>query len=468
MKRSLSPFGALELNLLDMIGVGPFLTLPLLLAAMGGPQAMLGWLLGALLAVCDGLVWAELGAAMPEAGGTYRYLAEIFPGKWGRWLSFLFVFQLCFSAPLSIASGCIGLAQYAGFLWPSVTHQAVRHSVALGPFSFGFSAGGTTVVAVLVVLAAVLLQRRSVGKLRALSFSLLAIVLATILLSCLTGLLRGHLSQVVSFPPGAWRLNGAFFAGLGSAMLIATYDYWGYYNISFLGAEVRDPERTIPRVIVGSICLVAVLYIALNASVLSVMGTSELIGPESMQARHALLSIFIFKAWLPVFGPSVTMALAKLAALLVMLAAFASVFSLLLGYSRIPYAAARDGNFLSAFARLDRRGEYPVVSLLALALVAAVCCFFSLSEVIAALVILRILLQFFMQHVGVLLWRRHEPQQRRPFRMWLYPLPPLVSLVGFGYIVVSRTHAATQIALSLAIAVAGSLIFLLKQRTRNP
>ena len=117
--------------MLDMIGVGPFITLPLILAAMGGPQAMLGWILGAGLALCDGLVWAELGAAMPEAGGSYHFLRTIYSGtngngKLGRFLAFLFIFQLTFSAPLSVASGCIGLGQYAAYLFPSLTHTPRR------------------------------------------------------------------------------------------------------------------------------------------------------------------------------------------------------------------------------------------------------------------------------------------------------------------------------------------------------
>src|SRR6201993_4089905 len=117
--RGVGLWGATVLNMIDMIGVGPFITIPLIIAAMGGPQAMLGWILGAILAICDGLVWAELGAAMPGSGESYRYLKEIYgPQKLGRLFSFLFIWQLSFSAPLSIASGSIGLSQYAAFFWP--------------------------------------------------------------------------------------------------------------------------------------------------------------------------------------------------------------------------------------------------------------------------------------------------------------------------------------------------------------
>src|SRR5208283_5143881 len=125
--------GATTLNMIDMIGVGPFITIPLIVSAAGGPQAMLGWIVGAVLALCDGLVWAELGAAMPSAGGSYRYLKEIYgPKTLGRLLSFLFIWQLSFSAPLSVASGCIGLAHYAGYLWPGSARTIAAHTSQVG------------------------------------------------------------------------------------------------------------------------------------------------------------------------------------------------------------------------------------------------------------------------------------------------------------------------------------------------
>src|ERR1700734_1035112 len=151
--------------MLDMIGVGPFITLPLILAAMGGPQAMLGWVLGAGLALCDGLVWAELGAAMPEAGGSYAFLRRIYSGRdgrsgVGRFLAFLFLFQLLFSAPLSVASGCIGLGQYAAYVWPQLAGHAAMHTVRLGAYRVGVGAGPETLVAIAAVVAAVLLLYR--------------------------------------------------------------------------------------------------------------------------------------------------------------------------------------------------------------------------------------------------------------------------------------------------------------------
>ena len=448
LERTLTLRGAVTLNLLDMIGVGPFITLPLLIGAMGGPQAMLGWLLGAVLAGCDGMVWAELGGAMPEAGGTYAYLHEMYPGRVGRWLSFLFAFQLLLSAPLSVASGCIGVAAYAGTVAPGLRGHEVW-------------------VAVASVVVAVALQYRRLSGVKRVAQGLLVIVLATIVWTVATGVWRGEWARVLAVPSGAFHLDGAFFAGLASAMLIATYDYWGYYNVTFLGGEAKDPGRVIPRAVLLSIAIVAVLYVALNASVLSVMGTGGLMKAQSPEIRGAMLSEFMRMSYAPLVGVGAAAMLGKIAAVMVMVTAFGSVFSLLLGYSRIPYAAARDGNFPAVFGRLHARGGFPYVSLLVLAGVAAVCCFFSLGTVIAALVVVRIVMQFSLQHVGVMLLRKREPGMPRPFRMWLYPLPPIVALVGFAYIVFERRGSARELMLSAVVVLVGTIVFMLRGG-RNP
>jgi len=444
LERTLTLRGAVTLNLLDMIGVGPFITLPLLIGAMGGPQAMVGWVLGALLAACDGMVWAELGASMPQAGGTYAYLQQMYPGRVGRWLSFLFAFQLLLSAPLSVASGCIGLAAYAGTVVPALRGHAV-------------------LVAVASVVVAVALQYRRLSGVKRVAQVLLVIVMATIAWTVVTGVWHGEWSRVVAVPSGAFHLDGRFFVGLASAMLVASYDYWGYYNVTFLGGEAKDPGRTIPRAVLLSIAIVAVLYLALNASVLSVIGAPELIKAQNTGARQAMLTTFMQMAYAPTMGASVAATLGKIAAALVMVTAFGSVFSVLLGYSRIPYAAARDGNFPAVFGRLHPTRGFPYVSLLTLAGVACVCCFFSLGEVIAALVVVRIVTQFSLQHVGVMLLRKRRPEMQRPFRMWLYPLPPIVALVGFGYIVFVRRGSATDLMLAGAVVLVGTAVYMLRR-----
>jgi amino acid transporter len=442
--------------MLDMIGVGPFITLPLLLGAMGGPQAMLGWIFGAMLALCDGLVWAELGAAMPEAGGTYRFLRTIYPGSAGRFLSFLFVFQLMFSAPLSVASGCIGLSQYAAYLAPGLLSHAQHGS--------WWMVGPGTAVAIAAVVLAVILLYRNLANLRLVSTILWLTVLGTVLWILVSALFFGHLRQAFDLAPGAFRLTPAFFSGLASAMLIATYDFWGYYNITFLGAEVRDPARTIPRAILISIAFVAALYLALNVAVLAVLPWRPLLAMKDLASRQALISFFIESAYAPHFGPAAGAALGKVAAVLVMITAFASVFSLLLGYSRIPFAAARDGNFFHRFGELHRTRGFPRLSLLYLGGAAMLFCFLSLSQVIAALVVLRIVVQFLMQHIGVMVLRRTQPDLKRPFRMWLYPLPPVLALIGFSYILLGRPNFERELALAAVVVVLGAAAYVLRGR----
>jgi len=429
---------AVALNMIDMIGVGPFITLPLIISAMGGPQAMLGWILGAVFAMCDGMIWAELGAAMPRSGGSYGYLREIYgPNKLGRLISFLFIWQLSFSAPLSIASGALGLAGYAAYLWPAAQGRI-----------------GILIAISVVALATILLYRRitSIGWISKL---LLAGVVGTMGWIIFAGLTHFNAAQAFSFPPGAFTLSKNFLLGLGSAMLISTYDYWGYYNVAFLGDEIKQPGRTIPRAILLSILLVACLYVVMNVSILGVVPWQQI---ESGRGLY-VVSTFMQK----IYGARA----ANLATLLVMWTAFASVFSLMLGYSRVPYAAALDGNYFQAFTRVHPEGRFPYVSLLALAIVAAVFCFFSLADVIAGLVVIRIMLQFLVQAIGLIVLRLRRPDLPRPFRMWLYPLPALMASVGFIFILVSRTNSLTQIRYALVILISGTAIYLLRSRRRQ-
>lgn len=466
LERSLSLRGAMALNLLDMIGVGPFITLPLLLTSMGGPQAMLGWILGALLALCDGLVWAELGAALPGAGGTFHFLRRIFPGELGRYLSFLFLLQLLLSAPLSMASGAIGLSHYAGSLSPVLAGTSGEHRLQVEGVTLSLQPVWPTLLAIVMIGVAVVLLLQRLRHIEQISLVLSTLVLGTIGLVVVSALISpaGHVSRALVLPAGAFRPDAAFFSGLAAAMLIATYDYWGYYNVTFLGAEVRDPARTIPRAIVGSIALCAALYLALTVSVLSVLPWESLVGTADVEARRAVISAFARAAWQPLVGGAGALWAGRLASLLVMLTAFASIFSLLMGYSRIPFAAAREGAFFAPFGALHPTRKVPYVSLLTLAGVAMLCCCLSLAEVIAALVVIRILLQFLVQHVGVLYLRRSQPDLVRPFRIWLYPLPPVVAVAGFTYILVARRKTGPELWLALAIVIIGSLLYLLTQR----
>src|SRR3954454_1792419 len=423
LARELTGKDATVLNMIDVIGVGPFITLPLVVGAMGGPQAMLGWILGALLAVCDGLVWAELGAAFPQAGGSYQYLKRIYgPNKWGQFFAFLFVWQISFSAPLSIASGAVGVSQYAAYLFPALED----HGSAATLFGSHIALNGISCLAVGLVLLAVLLLMRGIHAISKISWVLWAGVMATLLWVIASGLTHVHAHQTFDFPPNAFAFDHAFFLGLGSALIFATYDYWGYYNVCFLGGEVKDPERNIPRSLLLSIVLVAIIYLALNVSVVGVLPWKELQAIAATDLRFYTVSTVMQRIYGDWAGSVVTV--------LVIWTGFASIFSLLLGYSRIPYAAALDGNYFKLFAAIHPRYRIPHGALLTLGGPAAIFCLFRLRELIAALVVIRVCLQFLLQGIGLIALRARDPDAPRPFRMWLYPLPALLSIVGFTFL----------------------------------
>src|SRR5579864_134587 len=448
---------ATALNMIDMIGVGPFITMPLVVAAMGGPQALLGWVVGALLAVCDGLVSAELGAALQGSGGSYRYLSEIYgPQKWGRLISFLFIWQLSFSAPLSIATGCLGLAGYAAYYWPGLeavyaSHTAAVHIPWAGPLQVSWIVTPGTSVAVAICFFTVLLLYRRITVIGRLSRLLWISVMGTMGWIIFAGLTHFNFARAFDFPPGAFTLSHGFFTGLGGAMLIATYDYWGYYNVCFLGDEIEDPGRNIPRALLLSILLVACLYIVMNVSILAVVPWREMSAKGTTSGLY-VVSLFMQK----IYGQWA----ARLVTGLVMWTAFASVFSLMLGYSRVPYAAALDGNYFRAFGRVHPEYRFPNVSLVSLGVVAALFCFLKLADVIAALVVIRIMLQFLVQAIGVIVLRVRRPDLPRPFRMWFYPLPALIAALGFSYIVFVRVNALKEIRYAIVILIAGIAIYM--------
>jgi amino acid transporter len=432
---------ATALNMSNMIGIGPFITIPLLMSALHGPQAMLGWLVAVLIVIPDGMVWSELGAAMPGSGGSYVYLREGYGREtWGRLAAFLFIWQFILSGPLEIASGYIGFARYLGYLWSGLT-----------PLHIGLLA------AAVGVLNIVLLYRpiASVGKL---TVTLWIGTLLTTGAVIATGALHFDPRVAFDFPPRAFKFSLGFLLGLGAAARVGVYDYLGYYDICYIGDEVRDPGRVIPRSIFWSILGVAIIYLAVNLAIVGIVPWREFVPASEHAGADFVVSIFMEK----IYGSRV----ASFFTLMVLWTAFGSVFALLLGYSRIPYAAARDGYFFKVFARLHPEGSFPYVSLLVIGAVAIVCSFFSLDLVIDILITTRILVQFIGQIGAVALLRRKLPDAARPYKIWLYPLPCLVALVGWTFLFL--TSEPKVIVFGLATLGAGiALFFVWSARARR-
>lgn len=403
LERGLGLKEAVALNMIEIVGIGPFVVSSLVIRAMGGPQALIAWLAGALLAALDGFVWSELGAAMPKAGGTYVFLREAYgPAKWGRLMSFLFVWQTLVQAPLSVASASIGFAKYAAYLHPLSAWQAKALSGSL------------------VVFIAFLLYRRitTIGKI---SVLLWAGVVGTLVWLIWGGLRHFNPRIAFDFPPDAFHLSWIWFAGLGSAMVNTIYSYWGYYNICHLGGEIKDPERNIPRGIFLSILGITILYLALQTSILGVVPWRE------AQNSDFIASLLVER----LYGHTA----ARMVTGMILWIAVASAFSVLLGASRVPYSAALDGSFFRVFGRVHPKKHFPHISLLLLTAVAII---FSVSlklkEAIAGILAMRLIVQFIGQAVGVMLLRRRQGTARLPFKMWLYPVPALLTMVGWAWL----------------------------------
>lgn len=465
LTRGVTLRGATALNMIDMIGVGPFITIPLIISAMNGPQAMLGWVFGAIIALSDGLVWAELGAAMPQAGGSYQYLKEIYgKEKLGKLMSFLFIFQLSFSAPLSMASGCVGLASYASYIFPELNkayfdfHISVPLSF-IGPFEAELTAANSTFVAIAVVVAAVILLYRRITIINKLSQFLWIVVVSTVVWIIISGIFNFKPAMAFDFPANAFAFNNAFFLGLGSAMLISIYDYWGYYNVCFFGGEVQNPGRNIPRAIIYSILAIAVLYIIMNISIIGVVPWQEVSATASSDTRKYIVSVFMQRIYGSWAGNLVT--------LLIVWTAFASVFSLLLGYSRVPYAAAVQGDYFHIFSKLHPKYNFPYVSLIAMGIAASAFCFLRLQDIIAALVVIRLIIQFLAQTIGVVVFRIRRPDIERPFRMWLFPLPAVFAFVGFLYVLISRNNFLKEIRYAFLLLIIGGILYFIRARIKN-
>ncbi len=448
LKRELGLWQATAINMIDMVGIGPFITLYLVIQIMGGPHFLWAWVAGALISLIDGMIWSELGSAFPKAGGSYHLLREAYGKKWGKLMSFLYVWQTLIQAPLVIASGAIGFSEYLSYIFPLTEWQMK-------------AASGTV-----VILITLLLYRKidSIGRISMVLFACVLVTFLWIIVGAISNPNKIDITQGIN----NFEVNNLFAAALGAASVKTIYSYLGYYNVCHLGGEIQNPEKNIPRSIFISIVGIAILYLSLNASIVSVIPWSE-----AMHSKY-VVSLYIEK----LFGQQ----WAVVATVLILIVAFSSLFAVVLGYSRIPYAAAVDGQFFLIFSKLHPTKNFPYVSLLILGATGLVfSLLFRLSEAISAILAVRILIQFIGQAVGVIVLRKRgltpsppsvparadSPKERgdasgSSYKMPLYPLPVFLAIVVWLWIFFST---GINFALpALGIIILGTLVYFLKNR----
>ncbi len=439
LDRAMGLLQATATNVISMVGVGPFLTIPFMVAAMNGPHVIYAWLAGLVLALADGMVYAQLGAAIPGSGGGYNYLREAFqPFGLGRLMSFLFIFQTLLVAPLSVASGAVGFADYLQFLWTTMT-----------PLTHNLVAAGSC-------LAITALLWRHISGIGRLAVVMLVVVLATVTWVIVAGLFSFSPAQAFDFPPEAYAFDSRLFQSIGASAILAMYSYGGYNQICNLGDEVKDPTRTIPRSIVMATLLVAAVYMLMTTVIVGMIPWTE------VKESRTIASLFIQRTFSdPASGRLAGIVMTGL----ILFVAASSLYALILGYSRIPYAAAKDGNFFRIFQHVHPTKHFPDVSLATIALVSIPFCFFSLGQIVSWLVQVQVLLQFIWQCAAVVLLRRYRPDIRQPFTMPLYPWPAVLS--GGLWLFIFFTGPRDGIVFAFAFLLAGVMAYAIFARGRD-
>ncbi len=420
--------------MIDMVGIGPFIVMPFVVAQFNNGLFIWAWIFGALTAFVDAMIWSELGAAYPLAGGTYNFHRIAYGKKYGKMMSFLFVWQTSIQAPLVVASAAIGFAQNLTYLVPLDDWQQKIVSGSL------------------VILVFILLYRKieSIGKI---SVVMGVIVLATIAWIIFSGLTHQHYPVKILPAHGDSFFTNIFWIAIGNASVKTVYAYLGYYNVCHLGGEIKNPGKNIPRSIFISIALIAALYLLMNISVMSVINWHGVTGKEEHMVSSFMENIYGHGA-------------ATVVTILILVIAFSSLFAVVLGYSRVPYAAAADDNFFKPFAKLHPTKNFPHISLAVLCVLGfAFSLLFRLSEVISSILAMRIIIQFIGQAVGVVLLRKRNGTAKLPFKMWIFPLPVILSVAAWIFLL-SRTGWFALFGLFFAIA--GVIIYLVKEGSLKP
>ena len=447
-KRKIGLFPAITLNMSQMCGVGPFITIPAMIVIMGGPQAYLGWILGALLALCDGLVWAELGASLPGAGGTYVYLREAFGKRTGKLLPFLFVWTAMLFIPLIMSTGIIGFVQYLTWFWPDMSQTA-----------------GNLIGLVVIWLIIVMLWRKieSIAKLSIVLWVIMLISIGALIAAALSNF---HADLAFTFPEGAFNLaDSGFWFGMAGGLTIGIYDYLGYNTSAYLAGEVEQPGRVIPKSIILSIVGILFIYLVMQVGVLGVVDWHRMLDPESA-AYKSVASVVLSETWGSTAAGIVTV--------LILITAVASVFAGLLGGSRVPFEAAKDNVFFNAFSKTHPKHEFPTWGILSMGALTSVGFMIGrltdLNTLIQLLTTVMILVQSVAQIVSLLVLRKTKPHLARPYKMWLYPVPALIALLGWVYIYMASNHnapGAYPIQWSLVWVLAGSVAYLFWARVQR-
>lgn len=443
---------AVGFNTMNMFGTGPLITIPYCINAVSpkGPQAMVGYALAVIACICDSCIWSELATMWPQSGGSYVYLRELYgPKTWGKLASFMFIWQFFVSGPAEVASGFIAIAEYMVYFNEAALMYWPRVGIALTSLLF-----------------CSFLLFRGLHDIGRITLVLWAITLFSIFYSLVWGFSAWD-PKNLDLPENAFSGGKQAVWAVAAATRFGVYDMSGYYDVCFMGGEVRDPQRIIPISCIVTCIVVGIIFILVYLAVLGHIPWQFMV--ELYSDEHAnpvgIMSIFAESRSGPVFAGIFT--------IIVALTIFGSVFAVLCGFGYLPYAAAKDGTFFSVFAHEST--WFPGIadySLGAVILLSGMWCFFSLELVVEIMTTMMVLVMFIGQSVGLLVYRYTVPEheQRPGWRMPLFPLPVIIQLLIFVFIWITTDSTSLWgsetpiLELSLGFIMVGPALFLMRAK----
>jgi APA family basic amino acid/polyamine antiporter len=446
-ERKIGLLQAVSLNTLMMFGTGPFITIPFCIASSdpAGPQALIGYAIGAMACCCDSFIWAELGALFPYSGGSYIYAQKCLGEKWGKYVSFLFLWQLLITGPMEIASGFIAVAEYLAYVTQIYTYA--HHTL----IAFGCC-----------IICTVLLYRdiSDVGTVAVILWVGMCCAIAFTLIAGFS-----HFNEEnFEIPPIT--NTGTLIWSLGNCAKFGVYDFTGYHDVNFIGKDVKNPQRIIPLAGISTCIIVCIIYFLTYLAVMSYLpwdpkedGFVKLVNDDSNNAAY-IMAIFCQELVNRNFGIFFTF--------VVIYCIFGSCYSLMLGFAQVPYAAAKSGSFFDVFGHEHRKG-FADYSLLYMGFCTCVFCFVDLETLIEGMLTTMILTMYMSNSLSLVYHRWTQPDCERPYKMPLYPLPVIVQVLMFSFIFLTSdnwifSRGTPLLELGILFLSIGTVVFLIQSK----
>lgn len=419
LKRDLGPWAAASIVVGTVIGSGIFLVPRAMIQRVGTPGwVFFIWVFGGLLSLAGALTYAELAAAMPEAGGEYNYLSEAYGPMWGFLYSWT---QMWVAKSGSIATLGTGFFYYLTTFFPGL--DAVFYTVPLpiGPNGAPLDLRFGQLFAMALILSLAWLNYYGVKLGGNVQLGVTIVKVALIAFIIIAGLLFGasHAAAPATAAPSTGLTSAGFFAALVGAL----WAYDGWNNVSMVSSEIREPQRNLPRALIGGTAAVIGIYLLTNAAYFHVLTASE-VGASPKVAAEMMRRIFQEPG-------------AAAVSIAAMISIFAALNGSILTGSRVPYAAARDGLFFRAVARVHPQYHTPGVSILALSAWSALLVLSGRYEQLYTYVIFASWILYGMTTAAVIVLRKKRPDMPRPYRTLGYPWVPILFVLVATLLVLS-------------------------------